>query len=97
MAANLVVGRVPYLNMVNSGVKCLFGTSGVDMLINTFARTVNGLACRQTAVNLATSVFPILKTVPIPIANRGSAMTAIGASLTILDAGDDFWGRATYA
>ena len=97
MAANLVVGQVPYLNVVNSGVKCLFGTSGVDMLINTFARTVNGLACRQTAVNLATSVFPILKTVPIPIANTGSATTAIGATLTILDAGDDFWGRATYA
>lgn len=97
MAANLVVGQVPYLNVVNSGVKCLFGTSGVDMLINTFARTVNGLACRQTALNLATSVFPVLKTIPVPIANTGSATTALGVTLTVLDAGDDFWGRASYS
>lgn len=97
LVANTVVGQVPYLNVVNSGVKCLFGTSGVDMLINMFARTVNGIACRQTALNLATSVIPLLKTIPIPIANSGSATAALGLTLTAVDAVDDFWGRASYA
>ena len=67
------------------------------MLINMFARTVNGIACRQTALNLATSVIPLLKTIPIPIANSGSATAALGLTLTAVDAVDDFWGRASYA
>ncbi len=97
LAANLVVGQVPYLNVVNSGVKCLFGTSAVDMLINQFARTVNGIACRQAAVNLATSVIPLLKTIPIPIANTGSVTSALGISLAVIDGVEDFWSRASYA
>ena len=97
MLANFVVGKVPYLNAVNSGVKCLFGTSAVDMLINQAAFNINGMACRQTALNLATSIWPVLNTIPIPVVNSGSLTTATGMVLTAVDASEDFWSRAHYA
>jgi|GEM_PF-5603393 len=96
LVANVVVGQIPYVNVVNSGVKCLFGTSLVDMVMNR-SRTINGLACRQAALNLATSVLPILKTIPIPIANSGSLTSAAGITLAALDGIDDFWSRLSYA
>ena len=97
LLANFVVGKVPYLNAVNSGVKCLFGTSAVDMLINQWARTINEVACRQTALNLATSLWPVLNTIPIPMLNSGSLTSASGMVLTAIDASEDFWSRSHYA
>ena len=97
LAANLVVGQIPYLNVVNSGVKCLFGTSGVDMLINTFSRTINPTGCRQAALQLATSMLPVLKTIPIPGTNGTSLTMASGISLAVVDGVEDFWSRSSYA